>query len=395
MQHLNCLAQYLFFKPFTVLIEDKRSIMKRHLVTILLTLCINSIVLNSYAAPIIIDRQGTFAVGGTIKKSQGVYTPKPSQIISNDNNVFWDVYLSSIHAGGQTMHADHASVFYQIPINAKKYPLIFLHGYGQSARSWQTTPDGREGFNTLFLKQNYSIYLVDQPRQGQAGQSSVASEISAIPDDQFWYAQFRIGVYPKMNEGVSFPKDHASLQQFFRQMTPSTGIFDINIVTQSMVDLFEKTGNAILVTHSAAGIVGWNTAIQSDQVKAIVAYEPGNFLFPEGEAPATMYSRFGNVTPMSTSMAKFKKLTTLPIIIYFGDFIPPYKDETQGGEQWYIRLELAKQWAEAVNKYGGNVTLIELPRIGIHGNTHFPFSDLNNIEVAEHLSKWLKEQRLD
>ncbi|MDH3699430.1 MAG: hypothetical protein OEQ81_12250 [Flavobacteriaceae bacterium] len=31
----------------------------------------------------------------------------------------------------------------------------------------------------------------------------------------------------------------------------------------------------------------------------------------------------------------------------------------------------------------------------INGNTHFPFSDLNNLEVANLMSKWLKEKKLD
>jgi hypothetical protein len=36
-----------------------------------------------------------------------------------------------------------------------------------------------------------------------------------------------------------------------------------------------------------------------------------------------------------------------------------------------------------------------LPKIGITGNTHFPFSDLNNIEIADQMSKFLKEKGLD
>jgi len=36
-----------------------------------------------------------------------------------------------------------------------------------------------------------------------------------------------------------------------------------------------------------------------------------------------------------------------------------------------------------------------LPEIGIRGNTHFPFSDLNNREIAELLSKYLKKRGLD
>ena len=74
-----------------------------------------------------------------------------------------------------TMHGDHASVFYQIPVDARKTPLIFLHGYGQSARGWMTTPDGRAGFNELFLRKHYPVYLVDQPRRGQAGHQTTSS----------------------------------------------------------------------------------------------------------------------------------------------------------------------------------------------------------------------------
>lgn len=230
-----------------------------------------------------IAKQGSFAVGGSVKVSEGTYTPIPNEIANQDSNNFWNVYNASVKAGGMTLHGDHASVFYQIPVNAKKTPLIFLHGHGQSARSWQTTADGREGFDTLFLRKGYGVYLIDQPRRGQAGQSTVAETLSATPDDQFWYAQFRIGVYPNMNAGVAFPKDKASQEQFFRQMTPSTGAFDVKVITDSMVKLFDKTGGGVFVTHLAGGVIGWTTAMASNKVKGIVAYEPGSFPFPQGQ----------------------------------------------------------------------------------------------------------------
>ncbi|MDO4228045.1 hypothetical protein [Neisseria sp.] len=106
------------------------------------------------AAPITIESQGSFAVGGTVKTSDGTYNPAPA-ITQNPSNSFWSVYQASTEAGGQTLHGDHASVSYQIPAKAKATPLVFLHGYGQSARSWQTTPDGREGFNNIFLRKGY------------------------------------------------------------------------------------------------------------------------------------------------------------------------------------------------------------------------------------------------
>ena len=60
-----------------------------------------------------------------------------------------------------------------------------------------------------------------------------------------------------------------------------------------------------------------------------------------------------------------------------------------------IRLDLAYQWADAVNKQGGDVTVIHLPKIGIFGNTHFPMSDLNNIDIANVISQWLHKKNLD
>jgi len=41
------------------------------------------------------------------------------------------------------------------------------------------------------------------------------------------------------------------------------------------------------------------------------------------------------------------------------------------------------------------VTIVHLPEKGIMGNTHFPFSDLNNVQIADELSSWLKQKKLD
>lgn len=51
--------------------------------------------------------------------------------------------------------------------------------------------------------------------------------------------------------------------------------------------------------------------------------------------------------------------------------------------------------AEMANSRGGDVTVIHLPDVGLHGNTHFPMSDLNNEDVASLLAEWLHEKGLD
>ncbi|NJO01725.1 MAG: alpha/beta hydrolase [Bacteroidia bacterium] len=328
--------------------------------------------------PLIIEKQGSFAVGGKVIEKPGTFDPyKPAP-------------------EGQTLHGDHAYVFYQIPAKARKFPLIMWHGFGQFSKTWETTPDGREGFQNIFLRRRFPVYLIDQPRRGNAGRSTVAATIEPTPDEQQWFGTFRIGIWPNYFEGVQFSKDTTTLDQYFRAMTPNIGPIDIDINVEAVSALLSKTGSAILVTHSHSGGMGWLSAVKNQQVKAIVSYEPGSgFLFPEGEVPASMPSAGGTLEAVAVPMQQFLQLTKIPIVIYYGDNIPNEPTLNPGQDGWRVRLEMAKLWKDAVNKHGGDVTLIHLPEIGIKGNTHFPFSDLNNIEIANLMSQWLKEKNLD
>lgn len=80
---------------------------------------------NGKPAPLIIQKQGSFAVGGTVFTSPGTFDPVKRS------------------PEGQTFHGDHAYVFYQIPVNARKLPLVLWHGIGQFSKTWETTSDGR------------------------------------------------------------------------------------------------------------------------------------------------------------------------------------------------------------------------------------------------------------
>ncbi|MBK7981813.1 MAG: alpha/beta fold hydrolase [Ignavibacteriae bacterium] len=327
---------------------------------------------------LIIQQQGSFTVGGKVIKNSGNFDPyKPTP-------------------EGQTFHGDHAYVYYQIPINAKKYPLVMWHGFGQFSKTWETTPDGREGFQNIFLRRNFPVYIIDQPRRGNAGRSTVSAKIEPIPDEQQWFGTFRIGVWPNYFDGVQFARDSSTLDQYFRAMTPSIGQIDVNVNADAVSALFNKIGNAILITHSHSGGMGWLTALKNQNVKAIVSYEPGSgFLFPENEMSKPMSSSGGTLEAIGIPMNEFLKLTKIPIVIYYGDFIPEKPNSNPGQDGWRVRLEMAMLWRDAVNKYGGDVTVVHLPDIGIKGNTHFPFSDLNNLDIADLLSDWFAKKKLD
>jgi hypothetical protein len=90
-----------------------------------------------------------------------------------------------------------------------------------------------------------------------------------------------------------------------------------------------------------------------------------------------------------------RKNTAFSIVIYDGDNIPERPSENPGQDGWRVALAMARLWAEAVNRQGGDVTVVHLPEIGIRGNTQFALSDLNNLEIADLLSQWLKKKGLD
>ena len=141
---------------------------------------------------------------------------------------------------GQTLHGDHAYVFYQVPVRARRLPLVMWHGIGQFSKTWETTPDGREGYQTIFLRRGFGVYLVDQPRRGRAGRSTVDGTIPATPDEQNWFGTFRLGIWPDFFPGVQFSRDPEALNQYFRQMTPNVGPIDVDVNANAIAALFDQ-----------------------------------------------------------------------------------------------------------------------------------------------------------
>ena len=265
-------------------------------------------------------------------------------------------------------------------------------------KTWETTPDGREGFANIFLRRGFSVYLVDQPRRGDAGFTlSSGDAITPMYYDRTMFTLFRLGRWPEYYDDSQFPKDPESLENFYRQGTPNTGPLDFGVISDAMSAVLSKTGPAILVTHSQGGGAGWYTALKSENIRAIVAYEPGGSprLFPEGEVPEAIPTSFGLIEGTAIPLEDFRKFTRFPIVIFYGDHIADKPTDNYGSDQWRGELAMGRAFAELVNKYGGDCKVIHLPEIGIKGNTHFMFSDLNNIEIADLLSKWLKEKGLD
>lgn len=310
------------------------------------------------APPIQIEKEGAFEAGGTV-----------------------------LREGQATLSCDHGYVEYQIPVHARDVALFMWHS--SSAIVWQNRWDGGEGYQSIFLRRGFPVYLWDGPRVGRGnwGCESYTYKPSVGQDQQNFVA-WRLGAkYPDFFPGVQFPtKDAAAWDQAMRaryqefDTTPNA-----ELEAAAAAKAVDRIGPTVLVTNSAGGMRALLTAMKSDSVKAIVAYENPGYVFPSDVKPPDQPTRFG---PVIVSPSEFKKLTRIPMQFVFGDNV----DKSRA---WTAYAQTCRKFVDLVNARGGKAEILFLPSVGLRGNTHIAFADLNNVAVSDQLSAFLKRNKLD
>jgi hypothetical protein len=350
------------------------------------------------------------SAGADSSLAQDRHTSKKFQplVVAHQGNRPFGGRVVEDPAAGTRLSCDHGYVNFQIPLAPRRYPLLMVHA--SSKKTWETTFHGTEGFRDIFLRRGYSTWITDLPRTGQAGQGCGATSYTPSLSDKSRFNSWRLGLWllerpaPDWYPGVQFPTDDAAaLDEFFRVQTPEFNAPENEQVeTDALAVLLGEIGPSVVLTHSSTGIRGWITALKSDKVAAIVSYEPGAVVFPEGEVPPSIPRADGAmvVPGRAVPMVDFLKLTKFPIQIIWGDFIPETLDPVNVGQRLTLdsrRINLLRSqlFVEAINRHGGDAENLLLPDIGIRGNTHFPMLDLNNLQIADLLSRFLKEKGLD
>src|ERR1700742_2710237 len=100
--------------------------------------------MSTATSPLMIERQGCLRVGGRTLRVDGRFDPTDPKASFNDT-------------AGQSYHVDQLYAEYQIPVDARPLPLVFVHGNNVDGACWDTTPDGREGFRTIFARRRFGV----------------------------------------------------------------------------------------------------------------------------------------------------------------------------------------------------------------------------------------------
>jgi hypothetical protein len=311
---------------------------------------------------IVLRGMGSFHVGGRVVEISG----KPvREIVRQPGGP-----LTKLDPNGQYM-VEQMYVQFFLPKERKgKLPLLLWHGGGLTGVTYESTPDGREGWLNMFVRKGWDTYVSDAVERGRAGFAppDVWPSEPTFLTYQDPYERFRIGdgagswnadpAKRRLIPGSQFPAE--AYDSYMKQQVPRWLSTDDAIMT-AYIALVEKVCPCVLLVHSQGGSFGFKVAEQRpDKVKAIVAIESATA---------------GNVS-------KAAALKNTPTLMIFGDYVDQHP-------RWATFKKIDTEYAQAVRAAGGTVDWINLPEIGIKGNSHMMMQDKNNAEIADVIQKWL------
>jgi pimeloyl-ACP methyl ester carboxylesterase len=244
------------------------------------------------------------------------------------------------------------------------HPMLFWHGGGLTGVTWESTPDGRDGWQHFFLRQGWTTYVSDAVERGRSGWSMIPEQFGGaavyLPAENPW-PRFRFG--PRMGEafpGQQFPVE--AYDNFMRQCVPRFTTTD-EPTLDAYLALLDRVGPCVLVGHSQAGQFACRAAAaRPGLVKAMVLVEPAAVMQPQA-------------------------LAGVPMLLVYGDYI-------QGDDRWPGMRARGGEFAAAVNAAGGQAEVFDLPAMGIHGNSHMVMMDRNSDAVAALVQSWLARRGL-
>lgn len=321
--------------------------------------------------PISVAEIGSFHVGGRMVRLEGL--PLRERVSTPGGPAH------RIDPNGEIISGQMYVQYVRLAAPKAVAPLLMWHGGGMTGVNWETTPDGRPGWQMFFLREGFDTFVSDAVERGRA---AFAPFPQVYPDAPFfrtareaWEETFRFGPagswdadpskrrpYP----GLRFPVE--AFEAFLAQCVPRWSCNDT--LTQAAYDALVQRldPGVIILTHSQGGNFGLTAALRApERVRAVISMEPSGAPDPAVAAAAS--------------------LTGVPHLFIWGD-------HWNDNPFWVRSRTGSERWRDALIAAGGDVTWIDLPARGIRGNSHALMTDNNSAEIAALVLDWMMERDL-
>lgn len=326
----------------------------------------------------------------------------------------------------QTVMVGQMFVQYQIPKNrTRPYPVVMIHGGGQTAANFLGTPDGRRGWADDFVANGYAVYVVDQSGRGRSGffgdlYGKTRKPNVANVQQRFTAPEIK-KLWPQAATHTQWPgsgtQGDPAFDAFFASQVETIGsealIEEINRAAGAR--LLDRIGPAVLLVHSQAGVIGWSVADERPSlVKGILAIEPSGppiheslfkgapDYFADGPVTRPWGVTRGPMTydpPVASAddlkLARQSAADGPGLVRCFMQAEPARKLPRLAGIPILILTSEASYHApydhctaKYLDQAGVRNTFVRLADHGIRGNGHMMMLEKNNLEVAAFLRRW-------
>lgn len=273
------------------------------------------------------------------------------------------------HDGNDTYYIEQAYVQRFVPVGrVRDEPVLLVHGGGMTGACWESTPDGRPGWLTAFLRAGLPVDVLDNVERGRAGWCAAPSVWPGKPimrgEREMWEV-FRLGRPEDYDGRIPFPDSQfpvGALPAMVRQGVPRWP-GNAALAERSLLEVVTELWPCVLVGHSQGGGLRARVALaRPDLVRQVVLIEPHglpNVPGDSGKYPA--------------------QLTVI------GDF-------TELSPMWVHLTADMRRHSAQLRAAGARADVLDLPAAGVRGNSHNPMMDLNSDLVAERILAWLAER---
>jgi pimeloyl-ACP methyl ester carboxylesterase len=321
------------------------------------------------AAPLLVRVIGSFHVGGRMTRVEGM--PPRGRISTASGPVH------PIDPNGEIIAGQMYVQYVHLAEPRATAPLLMWHGGGMSGATWETTPDGRPGWQMFFLRAGFDTYVSDAVERGRAGWAPYPGIYTDAPyfrtAKEAWEETFRFGPHGSWHPDPAARRTHAGLRfpaaqfdTYLASFVPRWGSNDALTRAAYTALLDRMTEGAIVLTHSQGGNFGLTAAAaRPDRVRAVISLEPSGAPDPAQHDP--------------------RLVAGIPHLFLWGDYLDRH-------ELWVNFRPNVMRWRDALAAAGCDVTWIDLPVRGITGNSHALMADDNSDAIATIVLDWLRER---